>query len=405
MPIGVALEIDRVTAALPRGGPWSRSLAPWAGAGPWTELCAALRELRAELAGRGTPPAALALLPPLAEARVLRLPPLRPQELRRLLTRDASRYFPVGRGEHVADGEPLGRSGSPRPLLAAAAPAPLLEVVLAAFTEAGWKIESVVPAVAAWASAVGPAEGFLAIRSTGVVHILRFEQRRLAEVRRLPLSAGPAELGALLGIERAPVVHGEDDAARLAAAHAPRALGPELLPERVHAARAAAGRRRLWRAVAAAAALALASAGIELWGLRRELAALTAERARIAPAVATAMADREALGTLAERVQSLRSLAASAPRWSEVLADLAEALPDDASLLSFRGRGDSLGIEGVALHAAEVFTLLQSAPGIVGVRADAPIRQETAAGRPTVERFAVLAQLASETLNARGSRR
>ena len=68
----------------------------------------------------------------------------------------------------------------------------------------------------------------------------------------------------------------------------------------------------------------------------------------------------------------------------------------DAYLAAFRGRGDSVGLEGVAQRAAGVFTALQRAPRVAGVRADAPIRQEASPrpGAPPVERFTVTARLA-----------
>ncbi|PYR87654.1 MAG: hypothetical protein DMF84_31100, partial [Acidobacteria bacterium] len=85
----------------------------------------------------------------------------------------------------------------------------------------------------------------------------------------------------------------------------------------------------------------------------------------------------------------------TAIRWSEVLADFSDYLPRDAYLVAFRGRADSVGVEGLAGHAAGVFAALQHAPRVAGVRADAPIRQEAPRpGRAPVERFAVAVRLA-----------
>ncbi|MFS8638472.1 MAG: hypothetical protein FWJ74_10315 [Gemmatimonadota bacterium] len=108
--IGIALGEDRLVAALPapRGAPgegWVRPL------GPEADVAAAF----GELVDRVGPRAAIlhvALLPPLAEVRHLVLPRLGDDVLRRVLRRDAARYFLTDAGVRGALGPPRVRSRS-----------------------------------------------------------------------------------------------------------------------------------------------------------------------------------------------------------------------------------------------------------------------------------------------------
>jgi Tfp pilus assembly protein PilN len=154
-------------------------------------------------------------------------------------------------------------------------------------------------------------------------------------------------------------------------------------------------RRLSHRLVAGAAALLLLSAGFELWGAHRELAALHGQRETIRGTVVKAMELREAVAEVDDRLRGLAAAETAASRWSGVIADVAEHLPADAHLISLRGAGDSLVLEGVAARAAGVFESLQQAPGVAGVRAEAPIRQEARDSAPPVERFSLGARLAA----------
>ena len=138
--------------------------------------------------------------------------------------------------------------------------------------------------------------------------------------------------------------------------------------------------------MAAAACLVLAAA-LDHWGLGRELDAVRARRADIAPALAIAMQTQDSLVALMGTVATGAALAATSPRWSGLLVDLADALPRDAHLVTLRGRGDSVVVEGMARQAAGVFQALQHMPRVARVRAEAPIRQEVASGGAVRELF------------------
>lgn len=151
----------------------------------------------------------LALLPPLFSLRILRLPPVAGEDLRRVLSRDARRYFGspwerpvvgVCRLEDQQDGR--------APVLAAAAPNRLVAALFEAGTAVGWGIRTVVPAQSVWASAIrgdqlGTGDdGTLRQGSLLTVVVLREETTeilqtcdgRLVGARRLPPEWSPERL-------------------------------------------------------------------------------------------------------------------------------------------------------------------------------------------------------------------
>ncbi len=402
--VGIALAPDRIATTA-----WSRPLAPRpAGEGEWDDLRVALGELRERL-GAAVPRAAIALLPPLAHARVLELPLLRREEYARIIGRDAARYFPTGRTPHVAGGEPLGR-GSPAPVLAAVAASDLVEAIVRAVVAAGWELDSLVPAECAWLPGRGRGRGreraTLIIPLGAVVEVLRVQDGAPVAVRRVPAAAASApDLVAELSRE-GETVRVLDDPQRAAAAGAVRARDPELVPERVAAERRRGARRLTLRLAAAALGLLVVAAALDLWGASRQLAAVAGRRAALRADVAVVLTRQDTLESLTARHAALARLDAGATRWSEVLADFSDYLPRDAHFVVFRGRADSVGLEGIAQHAAGVFAALRRAGRVAGVRADAPIRQEPARpGAPPVERFAVAARLAGEAAPPSAERR
>ena len=397
--IGIAVAADRIATAT-----WSRPLTPRAlGAGEWDDLRTALVELRESLALRA-PRAAIALLPPLAQARLLELPPLRPAEYRRILSRDAARYFPTGDVAQVAAGEPLAARGPRRSLprvLAAVAASDLIEALVRTVEAAGWQLGSIVPAEVAWLQRLRGEVAALVVPAGTLVAVLRVAGGVPVALRRVrrPLHEAPRVVREVIAeLERdGAAVQVLDDALSAAAAGAVSAPGPQLLPDRVVVERRRRVNRRVIQLSAAALALLLAAAGLDLWGARRELAAVASRRAAIREEVAAALARQDTLESLVARHAALERAGGAAVRWSEVLTDFSDYLPRDAHLIAFRGRADSVGLEGIARRAAGVFEALRRAPRVAGVRADAPIRQETSqSGGPPVERFAVAARLASD---------
>jgi hypothetical protein len=133
-------------------------------------------------------------------------------------------------------------------------------------------------------------------------------------------------------------------------------------------------------------------AALLLVDARRELARVAAARAEIRAAVDQRLAVAAARDAARERATVLRVAERAAPRWSGVLATLGEHLPLDAHLTGFRAVGDTVFLGGDAESAAGVFAALRSMPGLAEVRAEAPIRRETAADGVVVERFALVAR-------------
>lgn len=400
--VGVALGTDHIWAVRPGSSArtdsselWSRPLDAPPRDGAWDDLAEALHGIRETLQlERGA--LAIALLPPLVQARLVTLPRLRPDERRRILTRDAGRYFLEARESLLADGTPREGRASPASVLAAAAPARIIELVLGAAAAAGWGVDTIVPAEAVWEVVAGERWSDGARRGMHLVlplgdrtEILHLAGGRIRSIRRVPAGTRAEDV-----IEDSSAVVHVERPEPLAALSAGSVTGPELLPERLHAARARRTTTLTWRLAAAAAGFLLLSGAFELLGAHRELAAPRAERLALRAEVQGAMTAREAIDGVGDRLAVLARAEATAPRWSAVLATVAERLPADAHLESFRGRGDSLALNGVAGRAAGVFEQLQHAPGIAAVRADAPIRQEAREGAPPLERFALSARLA-----------
>jgi hypothetical protein len=372
--IGIALSPDRLVAVVPGG----RQLET-AEVGDLGRACAELRDAAKCAHALVT----VALVPPLVELRRISLPPLREDERRRVLARDAERYFVGVRERQVIGTEVLASGRSPVPVLAAAASARLVEDLEAAVADAGWTLVAVVPAHAAWAAAVrardsARAEEYVVAHLPHVTEVVRLEAGRIMERRRLrPGAADPPNAQVL------------NDPLAVAAEFAPRTHQLELCSEARHAARQRSARRVATGLGAAAAACLVLAAALDMWGLGRELAALRARRAALAPQVAAAMRARDSLGALTGSVSTLATLEATSPRWSAFLTDLGDYLPRDAHVVTLRGATDSVVLEGVARQAAGVFQAVQQIPRVVGVRAEGPIRQDVAADGTVREQFAL----------------
>lgn len=411
--VGIGLGRDGLWAALlcrTRRGAWTversweRPLAPLdAAASDWPDLCQALAELREEW-GPDSGALWIALLPPLVQVRRIELPPLREAEARSVLARDATRYFLGAADTQVVGVASIGRArGSPAPIIAAAAPAGLIDAILDAATRSDWEVASVASAHWAWLSAAKEAApglrdgaGYVFAEHTQCAELLCIEDGELVRVRRLPSSergrAARRELTAGAG-------HIHEMAAlevpALAAGFAPRVRAPQILPDRLHQARRREARRVTYRRLAAAVALLAGAAAVELWGTQRELDAVLERRQALRAQVDRVMAEREAILAVNDRLRTLAELESTAPAWSALIAALAERLPRDAYLTAFRSRADSVVLQGVASRAVGVFEAVQKAPGVAGVRAEAPIRQELRDGGTAVERFVLAARWSS----------
>ena len=435
---GIALSPTRLCAVDMRlrgsaDRAWRAELEPpSADASGWPSLAGALSELADKLGPQGRGALDISLMPPFTEVRRLALPPLGRDEMQRVLSRGASRYFVGARGPQVVGAVPATRRrrGEMLPVVAAAASARLVDAIRAAAASAGFTIASIAPAESAWASsafALWPAftrqSAFAILCQDDRTHVLELDGKRLVGVRRFRDGSADAQLiadtvtpGARVGIAgesrprhelaaalnvhgvNASVSGGEWSSAsehpELLAAHfAGGEAGPTLRAENDVAVERAGARRLAWNLAGAAAALLLLSAGIELWGVKRQLAQVRAERARLRPEIASTLVGRSTVDATYRELSSLNAIEHAAPHWSSVLVTLSESVPEDAFLTAIRAREDSLIIDGMAPHAKKVFDAMQSTSGLLDVKASAPVRRETQDDGVSLEHFAIAARV------------
>ena len=142
------------------------------------------------------------------------------------------------------------------------------------------------------------------------------------------------------------------------------------------------------------AALLLASAALERWGVERELRAVSAERALLKPKLGSTLVGRSSVETAYRRLADLQLADRRAPQWSRVIATLARDLPEGAYMTTVRGRGDSLVVDGLAERAAGVFESLERSTAFAGARSAAPVRREVQEGGEALEHYTIALRLA-----------
>jgi Tfp pilus assembly protein PilN len=401
----------------------------------WPALAQAFVALHEET---GATRLSISLISPLAEIRVVELPPIRDDEAERVLARGAARYFVTARQPHLVGIVRRGRMtrGAPRRVVAAAAPTRLIALIHAAARNAGFAVDGIGPAEAAWCAAATsfwPAfergTAFVAVAHAERTELLQLERGRLAAVRRFRAGALDAEIiaaairdegagqrarvaafgardqrsvlaRALAAVGVTVTMPGDDGDAALnpsaiAAAFAAPASGPLFRTEDVRA----TTRGDAWRATrfvaAAALMLAMLGAAAQLWGVRRQLQAVRDQRASLAPRLSTTLAGRSSLEAAYRMVSALSVAQRGVPEWSRTLVGLSDAIPDDAYLTAFRTRGDSVIVEGLAVHASAVFDAMEQLPGLANVRAASPVRREVQDDKTALEHFTIAAQQVS----------
>ena len=438
---GVALSLTELVAADVRlsGGVAGRApLDPPdpSGAGS-PSLAGALRQLADQLSatdGR----LVVALMPPLTEVRRLDLPPLKREQVLQLLSRNASRYFVTAREAQVV-GTSIPRRASRAgsvPVLGAAASARLVNAISAAAKDAGWMLEGVVPAEVSWsaaASAIWPglAKGtsHLLVHHEDRTDLLRVEGGALAGVRRFRAGSLDAQLIADALQETrsngtAPRVgtlgataprqeliralpHGSatinppgsewtaaaSDAMIAAATFVTPDDGLTLRTEDVAELRARAGRKVTLSLIAASVVLLVAAALIELWGVKRELAAVQAERARIRPQLQTTLSGLSTFEASNKKLASLYAAHRETPYLSGVIASVTDALPQGSYLLSFRARRDTLILDGLATSSGEAFAALETVPELANVKSIGGVQRQLQDDGTALEHFTVQARM------------
>jgi hypothetical protein len=434
---GIAISPNEICAADIRlrssaSRSWRAAIEPPPSDGAsWPSLTSALSDLaRALGATDGT--LSISLMPPLTEVRRLELPPLADEDLQRLLSRNASRYFVNARTPQIvgASGAKRRARGKPSPVVAATASARLVAMIRVAAEQAGWTVDSVSPAESAWAAgalALWPAfarqNAYALIAHEDRTDLLQIEDGRLIGVRRFrggsadasmiadavgptarigvagstgarrAISAALAALNVTVSSPSGEWSAAADDADVLAAQFAGSDVGPTLRTEGAVAADRASARKMTWIITGATAAMLVVAAGIQLWGVHHQLALVRAERERLRPQLSTTLVGRTTVDATYRHLASLASAERAAPRWSSVIASLSEAVPEEAHLTAIRARGDSLIVDGLAQHAARVFDALEKTHGLVDVRAASPVRRELQDGGSTLDHFVIGARV------------
>ncbi|MDB4876664.1 MAG: hypothetical protein JWM41_3110 [Gemmatimonadetes bacterium] len=420
---------------------WRTALEPGpADGGSWPSLASALSDLARSLGATGIAGRTLAvsLMPPLTEMRRLELPPLRDEELQRLLSRNASRYFVNARGPQIVGALAAARRtrGAPGPVIAAAASARLVAAIRQAAQQAGWDVEVIAPAESAWAAAalaLWPAfarqNAWAVIAHVDRTDLLQLENGRLVGVRRFragatdaPMIADTVGVTARIGVAGPAAVRREISAALsalgvtaaapngewaavseradlLAAHFAGSEVGPVLRADDAVVLDRQRARKATWITAGVAAALLVVAAFIELWGVHRQLRLVQDERARLRPQIASTLVGRTTVDAAYRHLTTLNAIESAAPQWSSILATLSEAVPGDAHLTAVRARDDSIIVDGLAQRAARVFDALERTSVLVDVKAPAPVRRELQEDGTALDHFTIAARVARPTVS------
>jgi Tfp pilus assembly protein PilN len=147
-----------------------------------------------------------------------------------------------------------------------------------------------------------------------------------------------------------------------------------------------------------AAALFVAAALIQLWGVHHQLDLVRAERASIRPQLSLTLVGRTTVDATYRHLAALSAAERAAPQWSSVIASLSESIPEEAHLTAIRARADSILVDGLADHAARVFDALEKTNGMFDVKAASPVRRELQDGGGTLDHFTIAARVAPSTV-------
>ncbi|MES2176728.1 MAG: PilN domain-containing protein [Gemmatimonadota bacterium] len=407
-------------------------------ANQWPSLVSAFREM-ARLSGTAGAVLSVALAAPLAEVRALELPALKEDELRAVITRGAQRYFVGARGAQLVGVAALGKRSAGEPVLTAAASQRMVFAIHAAARDAGLTIDTIVPAESAWAGAaksiwpaLGQKTGHLIVAHADRTVLVQLRDGRLHSVRKFRAGAADASViaeaigataervgaasvhrvaaighsdgrreltralssaGVTVNGPTGPFAEAAGEPERLAATFAASAADLAFRSDDDRAVQQQSAKRVALYLSAAAVVLLVLSAGLALWGVRRQLNAVANERAALRPQLSTTLVGRTSVETAYRQLAALNVAERAAPQWTVVLVRIADHLDVDSYLTSFRGRGDSVVVEGIADHAAKVFTDLEETPGLTNIRAAAPVRREAPNGAEATQRFTIAAHL------------
>jgi hypothetical protein len=405
--------------------------APPSDGASWPSLVSALTGLARTL-GVTSGTLAVSLMPPLTEVRQLELPPMRDDDLQRLLSRNPSRYFVGARAAQIVGASPAGRRarGQPVPVIAAAASARMMAMIHVAAEQTGWSIDAVAPAETAWAAAsvalwpgMARQKFYSLIAHDDRTDLLQIENGRLAGVRRFRAGAADAAmiadaigpsvrisvagsvpprralvsalsaLGLTTTLPSGEWANAAEHGDMLAAHFAGSDVGPVLRTEDNVATRRARARKMTAMTFASAAVLLVAAGLIELWGVHHQLDLVRRQRAQLRPALSSTLIGRTTVEATYRHLAVLNGIERSTPQWAAVIATLSTSIPSDAYLTAIRSRDDSLIVDGLAERAARVFDALEKAPGLTDVKAAAAVRRELQDDGTALDHFTIAARV------------
>jgi Tfp pilus assembly protein PilN len=438
--IGIALGDQRAVAVVlgKKGAPVAATDVSLgedlADLGPGLQRVFGVLKAGMEAAGAGSTEGAsvhLALLPPLADARLIPFPPMRNDEVVAVLSRDVARYFLGANRPRVVgvrlpngNGRKNGKTdGESMKVLAAAVHLALVEVARSSLEDVGWRPVSFSAAHGGWLAAATSSKGTPLKAVVAVVgdtaHVLRMEGPNPSAARQLPaqdLASVSDALGEGLGrvlVLSSPQVfdglHGPMAArgwtlsrdpegwAGAEESAAARADGSvlELVPPSLAEERREKVRRNAAGLVGAAVVCVLAAAAVQLWGAHRELGAVEALREDIRPQVAPLLETRDLLNELTARAEALEELEAANPIWTRPLVELAALLPEDTYLTALFASGDTVEIEAAGARAGEAIQALRESGLFEEVRLQGIVERKLDEGETVEERFRLWALLPS----------
>jgi Tfp pilus assembly protein PilN len=107
--------------------------------------------------------------------------------------------------------------------------------------------------------------------------------------------------------------------------------------------------------------------------------------------VAPVLAAADSLGTIEERLASIRLLEEAASGWTFALVELAVVLPEDVHLSALQAAGDTLVMDAIGGRAGDALDALGNSSSFRDVQLEGTIQRDVEAGAAARERFTLSA--------------
>jgi hypothetical protein len=144
----------------------------------------------------------------------------------------------------------------------------------------------------------------------------------------------------------------------------------------------------------AAVLLLCCAALVQLWGLKRQVAAIQAKRLQIKPLLQTTITGQELQNQTYNKLAGLVNAERGAPHWARAIYAITNHLPADSYVLGLRIAGDTVTIEGKGTNADDVLDNLFNVPGLTNVRNSTPVSNDPGPnGTPGLDHYNISAWL------------